>query len=594
MIDVYYKTKLIVKIIKSTDWQNKVEQFAKSFSGLKDELRMKLLLIIHNNTNDTNSVVTNTDTKIDLVLALLRRKTEFEAELLKFIKGNGGIINSVGNDEFMGKLVRKFEGVGDDLGPQTFGDQILSNLPGAPRPPPFAPQSTTLGDPGLAQREFVPYPPPPLLPPQFTLLPSYSPAATTGYGPLSPPSLVSAYSRQTQSAWSSPFAREQVQSSSAYYRPSAYSSPNDPPTRSYRDRVPRIPTMNVGLGIRQDLLPEDWARLPRRSRSPSLSPTNGKYPRSGRPGIDVDTDSVGEEPTLPESPSGMSDGRRRRAFPPPPRRSDTLDSQPYPQRMPSYPGYGRYDPSPYNSGPYFQSPPLPQSWSPPTGSQAAIPYGIQRTTMRTTVATRPPEDEILELSPPTDRRLDPSDYDATAPLRVRPALIEAYRLEINYAIRTPLTQILAKNEAIWSFKLDHTTNELKAHIDKSTSVILRALAHAQASNHANDTQKGKEGPHSRINDPELRSIWFAEKWRGSVLASAFFQALQDYFLEAEEEGAGENEGWARTFLGMGWRIGLEGVVDRDGSGYVSVSEVNRWSGGKARRHEVCNLLVPSV
>lgn len=369
---------------------------------------------------------------------------------------------------------------------------------------------------------------------------------------MSPPSLISAYARQVHQSASSaqPF-------SSVYHRPSTFSwQPSTIPNYHYPVRT--VPTSSFSYDYvtpprRQDSIssdalgPAQWRSV--KGRVPTPGP-GGKL-RDSDPGyerVEADASSVVDDPPFRPLPN-----------------SNSADD--------TYPNIYSRTTAPPTS---------PPTYLPPTGSQASTPYGIQRTSIRTSVATRPPEDEVFETAPVDTTARDYS-YTSQVQVRVKPGLIEAYRVEINYALRTDLGQMLEKNLTIWTFKLDHMTNELKAHIDKSTFLILQALTQSRHIS-SKDEGKGKEGPHSRISDPELRSIWFAEKWRGSVPASAFFQALQDYFLEEDEVMKAEErgEGWALegAFLGMGWRAALEGVVDRDGSGYVSIGEVNRWSGGK--------------
>lgn len=518
----------------------------------------------------------------------------------------------------MGKIVRKFEGVADELGPQVFNNSAPVGfdppLPELPNSSPYAYSSTP----------FVPTP--------FGLHtsapPPYSAAAQmTGYGPASPPTLLATYARQTQSATQydlrssshrPPISSQQAQSSATAYQPypiQHYPAAPGPETG------PTGPFFAPGLARRGSSWSTvgDYKNLQGKMATP---PVNAAYsygrPVSSRYGslmADADDNSAQDDHGVANSKEqGWVQGHN------PPGPTSGIYPQHAPRRMGSLSMPESSYQSPY--APYHQNqnqtPQPPLSWyvPPPQDTQHRTPLRSQRAAVRATVSTRVPEDEILETVPtpydPRQQSQNPHEGRYPSPVipggyhvRVKPALIEAYRAEITYALRTSLAEILQKNLAIWSFKLDHLTTELKAHIDKSTSIILAAIGQTEGGQIlANGKGKGK-GPYMRVQDPELRRIWETEGWRGSTKVSTFFQALQDYFLEVQDRGyqedddgvpleqeldleedltswllksgSKESERWAKTFVGMGWRSGLQAAIDRDGSGYVSVGEVNRWS-----------------
>jgi hypothetical protein len=102
-----------VKIVKAFSWQDKLEQFAQDISELKDLLKVKLLLIINALAGETNAIVTASDAKMDEILKLLRRRTNAEADLSKYIDSRGGIETIVNDDKLMYRLVSHVEGRSD-------------------------------------------------------------------------------------------------------------------------------------------------------------------------------------------------------------------------------------------------------------------------------------------------------------------------------------------------------------------------------------------------------------------------------------------------------------------------------------------------
>lgn len=355
---------------------------------------MKLLLVIHSMAGDTNSIVSATDRKIDNVLKLLRRRTDFEIELTEFIESNGGIKNSINNDEFMRRLIRKFEGSAESSAPQSQG---------APEPPPRT---------------------------------SYA-----GYSPFSPQRRGSAGSVYDPSSYSQgPYQTAPGTSSAAPYAPTTPYAPYapDPYTSAY----------------------SSFNYLQRR---PSYS----------RPG---------SAPYAPYSPptSSMASTWGSASSPP---------STSAPQYTSSYPSTSSttWRPSTNSSSAYSQNGPGRYSTSaldPATipSSQATTPYSAQRTAMRTSVATRPLEEDVVDVTG-----------------SVKPMLLEHYRNEIQYALMTGLNAMIRRNEQVWTFKLRHLTNDIKHHIDYGTNKMLRAIT---------------GGPHERIKHPKLRAIWEMEV-RGS-------------------------------------------------------------------------------
>jgi hypothetical protein len=383
----------VVKIIKSSSWQEKLEDFAQAFSDLKNTLKMKLLLIINSLAGDTNSIVSSTDRKMDEILKLLRRRTEFEIELSEFIQNNGGIENSVTNDEFMKRLIKKFEG-------------SVETAPGVQN------QTQTV----------------PELPPRST------------YGGVPPP-------RRQGSGGSSYLEPYQY---NQYHPGPSYSSPGGPPgSTAYAQDSSAYYNTAYPSYVQQ-----------RSSYSRPVS-SSGAY---------APTASFSQPwRTSMTSP----------AMPPPPQPNVHYPTTSSTWRQTDYNNQS-YAQASNQAAPRQTS--FASTVSPPTSSQTTTPYNAQRTTMRTSIATRPPEEDVV-------------DYTGS----VKPMLLEQYRNEIKFALSTDLDTMLKRNEQIWAFKLRHLTDDLKRHFDYETNRVLRAIT---------------GGPHERIKHPKLRAIWEQEVWQG--------------------------------------------------------------------------------
>ncbi|TCD69752.1 hypothetical protein EIP91_006288 [Steccherinum ochraceum] len=99
----------------------------------------------------------------------------------------------------------------------------------------------------------------------------------------------------------------------------------------------------------------------------------------------------------------------------------------------------------------------------------------------------------------------------------------------------------------------------------------------------------KEGPHDRIKNEHIREIWKEMNWRRNVKAKLFVLTLRDHFRDDlhELQSPGEKvvtttaediratDDWAFEYLGLNWLQPIMEAFDEDGSGYVTVAEINR-------------------
>ncbi|THH29709.1 hypothetical protein EUX98_g4473 [Antrodiella citrinella] len=100
----------------------------------------------------------------------------------------------------------------------------------------------------------------------------------------------------------------------------------------------------------------------------------------------------------------------------------------------------------------------------------------------------------------------------------------------------------------------------------------------------------REGPHDRIKNESLREIWKEMNWRRNVKAKLFVLTLRDHFRDElydvktplegapdqEDDERGTND-WTFEYLGLNWLQAIMEAFDEDGSGYVTVAEINRFT-----------------
>ncbi|KAF8318725.1 hypothetical protein DL93DRAFT_339692 [Clavulina sp. PMI_390] len=128
-IDLYYKSKLIVRIIKSLKWQDKFEEFSNNFTQLGESLKTRITVVIHLTVLDSHVIAVSTETKVDDVQkgmddirALLRGRTAFEKDVMRYLEKLGGPDNVVRHDRELASLVKKVEGIETDNMADIVGD----------------------------------------------------------------------------------------------------------------------------------------------------------------------------------------------------------------------------------------------------------------------------------------------------------------------------------------------------------------------------------------------------------------------------------------------------------------------------------------
>ena len=345
---------------------------------------MKLLLIVNDVAGDKNSVVSLAEKTMDEIIKLLRSRTEFELELSEFIQSNDGIKHSLGNDDFMKRLIKRFEGavetIPDGHNQTQTGPELppRSNYGGVPPPRRQGSGGSMYPEPNQ-YNQYYPGPP---------------------------------YSSSAGPSGSTLHAQD-----SAMYYSTAYPS--------YLQRRSSYSRPLSSFGVFAQTGPSRSASLTTSAAPPQ---PNGHHPAPSNP-------------SRPTDYNGQTSGQ-------------------------AVPGQTS----------------LVSTVSPLTSSQTTTPYSPQRTAMRTYIATRPLEEDVM-------------DYSGS----VKPMLLQQYRNEMQFTVSTHLNAMLKRNEQIWAFKLQYLIDDMKRHY--GTNNVLRGATGA---------------PHERIRHSKLKTIWEQEVWEGSV------------------------------------------------------------------------------
>ncbi|KAG0700969.1 hypothetical protein DFH29DRAFT_590627 [Suillus ampliporus] len=128
--------------------------------------------------------------------------------------------------------------------------------------------------------------------------------------------------------------------------------------------------------------------------------------------------------------------------------------------------------------------------------------------------------EQREVRPQSKAHPDPPSKDVNKPASktasASGSVVEQYRLDASllHELRAPLRSLLDENRALFMFKLDTQTSDIKDAIKDSEARIIWAF----------------NSRFRRVKDPHLRYIWKEMKWTTSVKALYFIAELHDYYL----------------------------------------------------------------
>ncbi|KAF8904575.1 hypothetical protein CPB85DRAFT_966104 [Mucidula mucida] len=139
--------------------------------------------------------------------------------------------------------------------------------------------------------------------------------------------------------------------------------------------------------------------------------------------------------------------------------------------------------------------------------------------------------------------------------------------QIMHFLHSDLETLLTSNAAMFHLKIEETQRVIQKAVERSTDTI---LLHLDA------------GPHTMIRDDDIQALWKDMKWRLSCKTRHFVDAVHHYFSHKFAEhrhttGTPHPDQWTLKFLRkVIFQPTIGDAIDEDGSGYVSVYEVNHF------------------
>ncbi|KAJ6608917.1 hypothetical protein B0H10DRAFT_2066252 [Mycena sp. CBHHK59/15] len=137
------------------------------------------------------------------------------------------------------------------------------------------------------------------------------------------------------------------------------------------------------------------------------------------------------------------------------------------------------------------------------------------------------------------------------------------------SIRQDLDDALNANLPAFALKVEAAQKEMEDSVERSTETILHQL---------------NSGPYQLIKDEDIKAVWQStfQNWRISCKARHFVDAVHNHFAQKfgehrHESGMAHPEQWTLNVLSQViYYPNISDAIDDDGSGYISVHEVNQF------------------
>ncbi|KAJ7036710.1 hypothetical protein C8F04DRAFT_1094154 [Mycena alexandri] len=139
--------------------------------------------------------------------------------------------------------------------------------------------------------------------------------------------------------------------------------------------------------------------------------------------------------------------------------------------------------------------------------------------------------------------------------------------QVHASLRQGLDEALTANMPMFTLKVEAAQKEISDAVERSTETLLHQL---------------NSGPYQLIKDEDIKAVWQSMNWRISCKARHFVDAVHNHFAQQFGEHrhkAGEvhPQQWTLNILSQViYYPSISDAIDDDGSGYISVSEVNHF------------------
>ncbi|KAJ7098953.1 hypothetical protein C8R44DRAFT_356116 [Mycena epipterygia] len=139
--------------------------------------------------------------------------------------------------------------------------------------------------------------------------------------------------------------------------------------------------------------------------------------------------------------------------------------------------------------------------------------------------------------------------------------------DVKEALGQGLEDALKANMPQFAIKVEAAQKEMSEALEKSTETILQQL---------------NSGPYQLIKDEDIKTVWQTMNWRISCKSRHFVDAVHNHFTQKfnehrHKEGEVHRDEWTLNVLSQViYYPNISDAIDDDGSGYISVHEVNQF------------------
>ncbi|KAF7350869.1 Protein kinase domain-containing protein [Mycena sanguinolenta] len=172
--------------------------------------------------------------------------------------------------------------------------------------------------------------------------------------------------------------------------------------------------------------------------------------------------------------------------------------------------------------------------------------------------------------------------------------IATVRRMLDKELAEDVEKAFTKHMALFRRKLDAQQEQLKDTINQTGEHVISAVIGFLSG-----------GVHTRVKHPDLKSLWEQQGWKGSVDARDFVLAINDYYANKfhstpspppsvvgtpgmhPEPVKPQDDSWALAYINVAHLQPLLDVIDTDGTGLISINEVNSFV--RLRPHD-CSLI----
>ncbi|KAJ7744761.1 hypothetical protein DFH07DRAFT_834265 [Mycena maculata] len=139
--------------------------------------------------------------------------------------------------------------------------------------------------------------------------------------------------------------------------------------------------------------------------------------------------------------------------------------------------------------------------------------------------------------------------------------------QVHASLRQGLDEALTANMPMFTLKVEAAQKEMSEAVERSTETIMQQL---------------NSGPYQLIKDEDIKEVWKSMNWRISCKSRHFVDAVHNHFAQKFGEhrhraGKVHPDQWTLNILSQViYYPSISDAIDDDGSGYISVHEVNQF------------------